>query len=88
MRQYMVIITIPGIQKLTELDMMAYVLFATNIQASVCVSCHSSDSGVVYHPRNIGVNDMSAGSSHTWANIKNTVRFVIYSGYSNGRTIA
>lgn len=73
----MVIMTKPGIQKLTELDIMAYVLFATNIQESVCSSCHFNDSGVVYQPRNIGVNDIRAGSSHTLANIKNTVLFVI-----------
>lgn len=36
MRQYMVIMTNPGIQKLTELLMIAYVLFALNIQSSVC----------------------------------------------------
>lgn len=76
-RQYIVIITNPGIQKLTELEMMAYVLFATNMQESVCSSCHCSDSDVVYQPKNIGVKDMRAGNSHTLASMKNTVLFVI-----------
>lgn len=77
MRQYMVIITNPGIQKLTELEIIAYVLFATNIQSSRCSAWYFNDSLVVYQPRKIGVNEINAGNSHTFANIKNTVRFVI-----------
>lgn len=84
----MVIMTKPGIQKLTELDIIAYVLFATNIQSSRCSDWYFNDSVVVYQPRKIGVNDIKAGNNHTFANIKNTVRFVIYKGYSNGLTIA
>lgn len=77
MRQYIVIITIPGIQKLTEEEIIAYVLFATNIQSSRCSAWYFNDSVVVYQPRKIGVNDIRAGSNQTLANIKNTVRFVI-----------
>lgn len=87
-RQYIVIITNPGIQKLTELDMIAYVLFALNRHSLGLRVCNSKYSAVVYQPKNIGVKDINAGSIHTLANIKNTVRFVIYNGYSSGRTIA
>lgn len=78
----------PGIQKLTELDMIAYVLFTTKIHTSGfsdnCFKCSS----VVYHPRKIGVNEMSAGRTQTLANIKQTVLLVMFKGYSSGRTIA
>lgn len=84
----MVTITIPGIQKLIELDNMAYDVFTTNTHELGFNIIDAKCSLVVYHPKNIGVNDISAGSSHTFANMKNTVRCVMYNGYSNGRTIA
>lgn len=84
----MVTITIPGIQKLIELDNMAYDVFTMNTHNSGFSLIDFKCSVVVYHPKNIGVNDIRAGSSHTFANIKNTVRCVMYNGYSNGRTIA
>lgn len=77
MRQYIVIITKPGIQKLTELEMIAYVLFALNMHSSGRCVCSSSDSVVVYQPRKMGVNEMSAGNSHTLVSINMTVRFVM-----------
>lgn len=43
---------------------------------------HNKWSDVVYQPKNIGANDIRAGNSHIIANIKNTVRLVMYRGYS------
>lgn len=42
----------------------------------------------MYQFKKIGVNDIRAGSIHTFASIKNAVLLVILIGYSNGRTIA
>lgn len=69
--------TIPGIQNDTELDIIAYGLFTTNEHSFGYNFFNINCSSVVYHPRNIGVNDISAGSIHTLANIKKTVFCVI-----------
>lgn len=84
----MVTITTPGIQKLTELEIIAYVLFTINTQLSGFSSIQAMWSSVVYQPRKIGVNEMRAGSIQTLVNINTTVRSVIFRGYSRGRTMA
>lgn len=84
----MVIITTPGIQKLTELEMIAYVLFTMNTQLSGFSETHFKWSSVAYQPKKMGVKEMRAGRSHTLASIKLTVRTVIFRGYSRGLTIA
>lgn len=43
---------------------------------------HKRCSDVEYQPKNIGVKDINAGKSQIKANMRNTVRCVIYKGYS------
>lgn len=78
----------PGIQKLIELEISAYDLFTTKMHSSGLSLSVSRCSAVVYQPKKIGVNDISAGSIQTLASMKPTVRWVMYSGYSRGRTMA
>lgn len=80
--------TIPGIQKLIELEMIAYALLTTKMHICGLSLRVSRCSDVVYQPRKMGVKDIRAGSTHTLANMKPTVRCVMYSGYSRGRTMA
>lgn len=70
----MVIITTPGIQKLTLLEIIAYVLLTTNTHSSGFASISLSCAAVVYQPKKIGMKEMSAGKSHTLANMRKTVR--------------
>lgn len=78
----------PGIQKLMELEISAYALLTTKTHISGLSLSVSRCSAVVYHPRKMGVNEINAGSIHTLASMKPTVRCVMYSGYSRGRTMA
>lgn len=84
----MVIITIPGIQNEIELDTTAYILLTTNLHSFGFSLNQCKFSSVVYQPKNIGVNEIRAGSIQTFANIKKTVFLFNSNGYSNGLQIA
>uniref|UniRef100_A0A182Q4Q4 Uncharacterized protein n=1 Tax=Anopheles farauti TaxID=69004 RepID=A0A182Q4Q4_9DIPT len=78
---------VAGTQMMLPMMQMLMVVVMVGMQSGLIFSAFRC-SAVVYQPRKMGVKEIRAGSTQTFASMKNTVRCVIYSGYSSGRTMA